>query len=39
MHTKRTKIHEEGKGDDPEVLGVEHPTTVELGKSWGLTPG
>lgn len=30
--TQRTQEHEAGKGDDPEVHGVEHVATVELEK-------
>ena len=30
MRTQRTKVHETRKGDDPEVLGVDHVATIEL---------
>ena len=30
IRTHRSKVHEEGEGDDPEVPGVEHVATIEL---------
>ena len=31
MHTNRTKVHEGGEGNDPEVLGVDYVAAIELG--------
>ena len=33
MHTYLAEVHEAGEGDDPEVLGEDHPATVELGSN------
>ena len=30
MRTQRTEVHEAGKGDSPEVLGVDNVKTIEL---------
>ena len=30
MRTQRTEVHEAGKGNDPELSGVNHVTTIEL---------
>ena len=32
MRTHRSEVHEAGEGDDPEVLGVDYITTIELEK-------
>jgi len=34
--THRAEKHEAGEGDDPEVHGIDHVTTVELEERWGL---
>ena len=36
MRTHGDEVHEIGKGDDPEVLGVDYVATVELGKGPAL---
>ena len=36
MRTKRGKVHEAGKGDSPEVCGVDDVTTIDLGAEWTL---
>ena len=36
MRTHRSEVHEAGEGDDPEVLGVDYITTIELGKDPAL---
>ena len=38
MHTQRTKVHEAGEGDDPEVRGEDYVTTIELREEPGLDP-
>ena len=30
VRTYRAEVHEAGEGDDPEVLGVDEVTTMEL---------
>ena len=30
-HTYRAEVHDAGEGDEPEVLGEDHPATIELG--------
>ena len=32
IRTKRSKIHEAGEGDDPEVRGIDNVATIELGE-------
>ena len=36
MHTKRRKVHEAGKGDGPEVRGVDNVASVDLGAEQAL---
>ena len=35
MHTYRAEVHDAGEGDEPEVLGEDHPATIELGVTLG----
>jgi len=36
MRTQRGKVHEAGKGDSPEVCGVDNVATVDLGAERAL---
>jgi len=36
MRTQRGKVHEAGKGDGPEVRGVDNVATKDLGPEWVL---
>jgi len=36
IRTHSSKVHKAGDGDDPEVHGVNHVATVELGEKFAL---
>jgi len=36
MRTQRSEVHEAGKGDSPEVCGVDYVATVDLGVEQAL---
>jgi len=36
MRTQRGKVHEAGKGDSPEICGVDNVATVDLGAEQAL---
>ena len=36
MRTHRTKIHDAGEGEGPEVLGIDNVATIELGEEPAL---